>query len=267
LLQQIDGKRTDQAQGILPPPTSAPPVDWSTALSLYQFNLGHPEKGSMYNQSQKFISATLTEERVDFFNVVNFPDVSVLSSFGTTFGTIVSPACQTKDVDLTTLIYNKTRWKTIQNHTGCLVEGDSPYVVAAFESKINAKRLVVVGAHYALFKTGASEKALKDVLKSNNLDSYDIVLLADTNILNRPWTYTNAWLFQDLGLKEGAKTPTNSMTCCYHSPAMALVPYADRIITSLPGATAAVTVHDYVTPSVSSMHKPISVILRNAWGS
>jgi len=87
----------------------------------------------------------------------------------------------------------------------------------------------------------------------------EIVFLADTNALFQD----NKGIFHSLGLKVGAKTPTNQQTLvtsalkylCFFRP--------DRIITTLQGPDTPVQVLDLPDLVISDMHNPIKLTLGN----
>lgn len=234
-------------------------------LSLYQWNLGHPENADAndWKAWNAQIESFLEDETVDFFNVTNFLDLKVPAQYKM----IQSDCSADAKYDVTTLIYNTSRWEeAITPQRGALLPyakpgSRGPFVLGKFKSKEGTGELVVVGTHLPPFVTqcdccaSKSEKSLKEEL--GPFASDEIVFLGDTNALFQD----NDGVFRSLGLKVGAKTPTTKQTItkgalkclCFFKP--------DRIITSLNGPEVPVTVLDLPVPSGSGMHNPITVSL------
>jgi hypothetical protein len=126
-------------------------------LSLYSWNVGHPENADAndWNAWNEYIDSFLADGTVDFFNVINFPDLNVPAQYK-----MIKTDCSADaNYDVTTLLYNTSRWEeAITPQRAALLPYASPgkrgpFVIAKFSSKESASPgdLVVVGTHFPPF--------------------------------------------------------------------------------------------------------------------
>jgi len=167
-----------------------------------------------------FIETTLSENKVDFANIIMLENNKVVS-YGKKY-TILNQFHNNPQMcsrDITTMIYNNTKWipigKTIY---GCLVPGDKPdrsYIVQKFQSKSTKNfDVLVIGAHFSHDKD-QSLSVLKDIISKNKWNTGNILLIADTNIdVKDVQEDKNIYIMDNLGLKLKVGSKYDK-TCCY----------------------------------------------------
>mmetsp|Transcript_121302 Transcript_121302/g.388552 ORF Transcript_121302/g.388552 Transcript_121302/m.388552 type:complete len:253 (-) Transcript_121302:200-958(-) len=175
---------------------------------------------------------------LDFANLIEFSD----GSFSPPAGWVALPYATPGDN--IALYFNSRKWARSPNNgsyaTGCMIIGDRPFVIQAFDSIATGFSVVVVGAHFphpddypgAVLTLGA---ALKSVLDAAGVD--DILLIADTN-LDASVNGTNKGLMQMLEVPMAAHIVGTAAvnTCCLNDG----FSYAsDRVIANFGQAMAA----------------------------
>eukprot|EP00927_Polykrikos_kofoidii_P068749 TRINITY_DN64069_c0_g1_i1.p1 TRINITY_DN64069_c0_g1~~TRINITY_DN64069_c0_g1_i1.p1 ORF type:complete len:332 (+),score=18.43 TRINITY_DN64069_c0_g1_i1:44-1039(+) len=128
---------------------------------------------------------SLKEDNIDFANFIEFPASWPLPPPWNQ----VSRQC---GKDRTTLVFDSTKWSLSDTPasmaTGCILDGDRPFIVQQFNGRANDK-IIVIGAHYGHCSgVGDLGAAVRAVMQATHV--HHVVLIADTN--RHAWNVSEA---------------------------------------------------------------------------
>lgn len=207
--------------------------------------------------------ATRLSAGLDFANIV------MLEDHNDTFPSGWEAISQTCGLDITTLLFNASRWQKVAvpgaGARGCMITSDRSYVVQAFDHSSENLRIVVVGAHFPHGQLGSAlTPSIKHVAAASG--SSKTLLIADTNILKPEATCpagnlceSSTQIFEALAVPGASAAVSTDLlkTCCLNDPGFSFT--FDRIIANF-GTSMATQLHDDPAPSwaIGAFHKAIS---------